>query len=71
VISVIALDLAIYGQHVAFHAIGPLWRLHRMHHADLDFDASTGVRFHPVEVLLSLLIKLAVITSSERPRWPY
>ena len=61
VISVIALDLAIYGQHVAFHAIQPLWRLHRMHHADLDFDAITGVRFHPVEILLSLLIKLAVV----------
>ena len=52
---VIALDLAIYGQHVAFHAVGPLWRLHRMHHADLDFDATTGIRFHPVEILLSLL----------------
>ncbi len=61
VISVIALDLAIYGQHVVFHAIGPLWRLHRMHHADLDFDATTGVRFHPLEILLSLLIKFAVI----------
>lgn len=59
--SVVVLDLAIYLQHVMFHAVPALWRLHRMHHADLDIDVTTGVRFHPVEILLSLLIKFAVI----------
>jgi sterol desaturase/sphingolipid hydroxylase (fatty acid hydroxylase superfamily) len=59
--SVLLLDLAIYAQHVAFHHVPVLWRLHRMHHADLDFDVTTGVRFHPVEVLLSMLIKIAVV----------
>ncbi len=61
VVSVIALDMAIYCQHVMFHAVPPLWRLHRMHHADLEFDVSTGVRFHPVEILLSMAIKLAAV----------
>lgn len=60
-VSVILLDLAIYLQHMLFHAVPALWRLHRMHHADLDIDVTTGVRFHPVEILLSLLIKFAVI----------
>jgi len=59
--SVIILDFAIYIQHVMFHAVPALWRLHRMHHADLDFDVTTGARFHPVEILLSMLIKFAVI----------
>lgn len=59
--SVIILDFAIYLQHVMFHAVPALWRLHRMHHADLDFDVTTGARFHPVEILLSMLIKFAVI----------
>lgn len=59
--AVVVLDLVIYGQHVMFHAIPPLWRLHRMHHADLDFDVTTGTRFHPLEILLSMLIKLAVV----------
>lgn len=61
VVSVILLDLAIYLQHALFHAVPALWRLHRMHHADLDIDVTTGVRFHPVEILLSLFIKFAVI----------
>ncbi len=60
-IAVVGLDLAIYLQHVLFHAVPLLWRLHMVHHADLDFDASTGVRFHTLEILLSLGIKLAVI----------
>ncbi|MBI5782993.1 MAG: sterol desaturase family protein [Gammaproteobacteria bacterium] len=60
-LSVIALDFAIYLQHVMFHAVPALWRLHRMHHADLDFDVTTGVRFHPIEIVLSMLIKFAVI----------
>jgi sterol desaturase/sphingolipid hydroxylase (fatty acid hydroxylase superfamily) len=59
--SVILLDLAIYLQHVLFHAVPALWRLHRMHHADLDFDVSTGGRFHPIEILISMLIKVAVV----------
>jgi sterol desaturase/sphingolipid hydroxylase (fatty acid hydroxylase superfamily) len=66
-ISVIVLDLAIYLQHVLFHAVPALWRLHRMHHADLDIDVTTGVRFHPVEILLSLLIKVAVVVALGAP----
>jgi sterol desaturase/sphingolipid hydroxylase (fatty acid hydroxylase superfamily) len=61
VLSVVILDLAIYLQHVLFHAVPALWRLHRMHHADLDIDVTTGLRFHPIEILLSILIKFAVI----------
>ncbi len=59
--SIVILDFAIYLQHVMFHAVPALWRLHRMHHADLDFDVTTGARFHPIEILLSMLIKFAVI----------
>jgi sterol desaturase/sphingolipid hydroxylase (fatty acid hydroxylase superfamily) len=58
--AVIGLDLAIYLQHVLFHAVPALWRFHRMHHADLEFDVTTGVRFHPGEMVLSMGIKLAV-----------
>jgi len=61
--SVVILDLAIYLQHVIFHAVPVLWRLHRMHHTDLEFDVSTGLRFHPIEILLSMLIKFAVIAA--------
>lgn len=61
VLGVILLDLAIYAQHVVLHLVPALWRLHRMHHADLDFDVTTGSRFHPLEIILSMLIKLAVI----------
>jgi sterol desaturase/sphingolipid hydroxylase (fatty acid hydroxylase superfamily) len=60
-LAVVALDLAIYLQHVMFHAVPLLWRLHLVHHADLDFDATTGVRFHTIEILLSLGIKMAVV----------
>lgn len=66
-LSVVLLDLAIYGQHVAFHRIGPLWRLHRMHHMDLDVDFTTGIRFHPVEIVLSVLIKFAVVVALGAP----
>jgi sterol desaturase/sphingolipid hydroxylase (fatty acid hydroxylase superfamily) len=65
--AVIVLDLAIYLQHVLFHAVPALWRLHRMHHADLEFDVTTGVRFHPVEIVLSMLIKFAVIAALGAP----
>jgi sterol desaturase/sphingolipid hydroxylase (fatty acid hydroxylase superfamily) len=61
VVSVVALDAAIYLQHLMFHAVPILWRLHLVHHADVDFDTSTGVRFHPIEIVVSLLIKCAVI----------
>jgi len=60
-IGFFVLDLAIYGQHVAFHKVPILWRMHRMHHADLDIDVSTGLRFHPIEIILSMLIKIAVV----------
>ena len=60
-LAVVVLDFAIYLQHVLFHAVPALWRLHRMHHADLDFDVTTGARFHPVEILLSVAIKLAAV----------
>jgi sterol desaturase/sphingolipid hydroxylase (fatty acid hydroxylase superfamily) len=61
VLSVVVLDLAIYLQHVLFHAVPALWRLHMVHHADLDFDVTTGLRFHTVEILLSMGIKLGVV----------
>ena len=60
-VSLLLLDLAIYLQHRLFHYMPLLWRLHRMHHADLDVDVTTGARFHPVEILLSLGIKFLVI----------
>lgn len=61
VASFLALDLAIYVQHVTFHHVPALWRLHRVHHMDLDMDVTTGLRFHPVEIILSLLIKAGVV----------
>ena len=61
VTSVLLMDFVIYLQHVMVHAIPALWRLHRVHHADLDFDVTTGARFHPLEIVLSMLIKFAVI----------
>ena len=60
-VSLLVLDLTIYLQHVMFHAVPALWRLHRMHHADLEFDVTTGLRFHPIEILLSMGIKLAQV----------
>jgi sterol desaturase/sphingolipid hydroxylase (fatty acid hydroxylase superfamily) len=61
VATIILLDLIIYLQHVMVHAVPALWRLHRMHHADLDFDVTTGARFHPIEIVLSMVIKLAAV----------
>ena len=63
VAGIVLLDLAIYLQHGMFHAVPALWRLHRMHHADLDIDVTTGARFHPFEIALSLLIKFSVIAA--------
>jgi len=61
ILCVLIFDLAIYLQHVMFHAIPALWRLHKVHHADMDFDVTTGLRFHTLEILLSAMIKLAVV----------
>lgn len=67
VASVVTLDFAIYLQHVLFHAVPALWRVHRMHHADLEFDVTTGLRFHPIEILLSMAIKFTVIGAIGAP----
>ena len=61
VISILLFDLGIYLQHRLFHVVPILWRLHRVHHADTDFDVTTGLRFHPLSILLSALIKLALV----------
>jgi sterol desaturase/sphingolipid hydroxylase (fatty acid hydroxylase superfamily) len=61
VVSLLILDLVIYLQHVMFHAVPALWRLHMVHHADVDFDCTTGLRFHPLEFLLSMVIKLSAV----------
>src|SRR3990172_9383193 len=66
-VSVVILDFAIYLQHVLFHAVPALWRLHRMHHADLEFDVTTGLRFHPIEILLSMIIKFTVVAALGAP----
>ena len=60
-IGVLALDFIIYFQHVMFHAVPVFWRLHMMHHADLDYDVTTALRFHPVEILISMGIKFSAI----------
>ena len=65
--AIVLLDLAIYLQHALFHAVPALWRLHRMHHADLDFDVTTGARFHPLEILISTGIKLGVVAAIGAP----
>jgi sterol desaturase/sphingolipid hydroxylase (fatty acid hydroxylase superfamily) len=69
VLSIVILDFTIYLQHVMFHAIPALWRLHIVHHADVDFDVTTGIRFHPIEIVLSMLIKLAVVAVVGPPSW--
>ena len=67
VASIVLLDAAIYLQHVMFHAVPALWRVHRMHHTDLDFDVTTGARFHPIEIVLSMLIKFAAVVTLGAP----
>jgi sterol desaturase/sphingolipid hydroxylase (fatty acid hydroxylase superfamily) len=67
VLGVFLLDLVIYFQHVMFHAVPALWRLHRVHHADQDFDVTTGIRFHPFEILLSTAIKCAAVAAIGAP----
>ncbi|MDP1610187.1 MAG: sterol desaturase family protein [Sulfuritalea sp.] len=61
VLAVVAMDFAIWLQHVMVHAVPVLWRLHQVHHADPDYDVTTGARFHPLEIILSMLIKFSVI----------
>jgi sterol desaturase/sphingolipid hydroxylase (fatty acid hydroxylase superfamily) len=65
--AIVALDLAVYLQHVLFHAVPVLWRLHRVHHADTDFDVTTGTRFHPIEILVSTGIKCAAVAAIGAP----
>ena len=60
-VSIMVMDCVVYLQHVVFHAVPTLWRLHRVHHADQDFDVTTGSRFHPIEILISLVIKASTI----------
>jgi len=67
IVAFLALDLLIYWQHRLFHRIPLFWRLHRMHHSDLGFDTTTGVRFHPVEILLSMLIKMGAVVALGAP----
>ena len=67
IVTFILLDLSIYLQHVMFHVLPILWRVHRVHHSDLDCDVTTGLRFHPVEILLSILIKFAIIVTLGAP----
>jgi sterol desaturase/sphingolipid hydroxylase (fatty acid hydroxylase superfamily) len=67
VLAVLLLDLLIYFQHRVFHAVPVLWRLHRVHHADPELDASSGLRFHPLEILLSMAIKIAAVVALGAP----
>lgn len=60
-LSFLILDFIIYLQHILFHHIPILWRLHRMHHTDLDLDVTSGNRFHPLEIVISMLIKMAAV----------
>ncbi|MBF0274994.1 MAG: sterol desaturase family protein [Nitrospinae bacterium] len=61
IFSVVLLDFVIYLQHIIVHKIPLLWRLHRMHHSDLDYDVTTGTRFHPIEIILSMAIKILTV----------
>ncbi|MFM7414422.1 MAG: sterol desaturase family protein [Alphaproteobacteria bacterium] len=67
ILAVLLLDMLIYFQHRIFHALPILWRLHRVHHADTELDASSGLRFHPIEILLSMGIKMAAVVALGAP----
>jgi sterol desaturase/sphingolipid hydroxylase (fatty acid hydroxylase superfamily) len=69
IVALLALDLLIYGQHRLMHAVPLLWRLHRVHHSDPGFDVSTALRFHPVEILLSMGVKIAAVVALGAPVW--
>lgn len=68
-LSILALDFVIWAQHVAFHRTPLLWRLHRMHHADLDYDLTTALRFHPLEIALSFALKVGSVVALGAPAW--
>ena len=65
--GVMLLDFAVYAQHVLHHAIPVLWRLHMVHHADLDIDLTTGLRFHPIEIVVSMAVKLSAVAALGAP----
>ncbi len=67
ILCVVLLDLTVYLQHVLVHAVPFLWRFHRMHHTDLDYDVTTGARFHPLEILFSMIIKMVVVSALGAP----
>ena len=69
ILAVVALDLVVYLQHVMFHAVPMLWRLHLVHHADLDFDVTTGLRFHSIEIILSMILKVAAVAALGPSPW--
>lgn len=69
ILSIVLLDLTIYAQHFYFHRIALFWRLHRMHHTDLDIDVTTGARFHPLEIILSMAVKMAAVFVLGSPPW--
>ena len=68
-LALLLLDLLIYSQHLFFHKVPLLWRLHRMHHTDLDLDVTSGFRFHPLEILLSMAIKMGIVVIIGAPAW--
>lgn len=68
-LAILLLDLAIYAQHVVTHKLPILWRLHQVHHADRDIDVTTGIRFHPIEIALSMIWKIAVVIALGAPAW--
>jgi sterol desaturase/sphingolipid hydroxylase (fatty acid hydroxylase superfamily) len=70
-ISIVFLDFVIYLQHFIFHKVKLLWHIHGMHHTDLDIDVTTGARFHPIEIVLSLLIKMGIILLIGVPAWSF
>lgn len=63
IVAILILDLVVYLQHLMFHAVPLLWRLHMVHHADLDLDVSSGLRFHPLEIAISMVIKMTVVAA--------
>ncbi len=69
ILALILLDLTIYSQHILFHRVKLFWLLHRMHHTDLDIDVTTGARFHPIEIILSMEIKITVVVVMGVPAW--
>jgi len=68
-LSIVALDFVIWAQHVAFHRAPLLWRLHRVHHADLDYDVTTALRFHPLEIAMSFALKMLSVIALGAPAW--